>query len=37
MAAMMEMFTYFTALTASRRENPTDDFASAIANATDRR
>ncbi|WP_020105931.1 cytochrome P450 [Nocardia sp. 348MFTsu5.1] len=34
MAAMMEMFTYFTALTASRRENPTDDFASAIANAT---
>jgi hypothetical protein len=27
------MFEYFTALTASRRENPTEDLASAIANA----
>jgi cytochrome P450 len=34
MTAMLEMFQYFTALTASRRENPTDDLASAIANAT---
>ncbi|MDH6197105.1 cytochrome P450 [Mycobacterium frederiksbergense] len=33
MAALLEMFQYFTALTASRRENPTDDLASAIANA----
>ncbi|MDH6242831.1 cytochrome P450 [Mycobacterium sp. OTB74] len=32
-ATMIEMFQYFTALTASRRENPTDDLASAIANA----
>ncbi|KIU17256.1 cytochrome P450 [Mycolicibacterium llatzerense] len=31
--ALFEMFTYFTALTAARRENPTDDLASAIANA----
>lgn len=31
---MIEMFQYFTALTASRRENPTEDLASAIANAT---
>jgi cytochrome P450 len=28
------MFGYFTALTASRREHPTEDLASAIANAT---
>ena len=34
MAAIMEMFAYFTNLTASRRANPTDDLASAIANAT---
>jgi cytochrome P450 len=34
MSALLEMFQYFTALTASRRENPTDDLASAIANAT---
>ncbi|OBG24396.1 cytochrome [Mycolicibacterium celeriflavum] len=34
MSALLEMFEYFTALTASRRENPTDDLASAIANAT---
>ena len=33
MAAVMDMFVYFTTLTASRRENPTDDLASAIANA----
>lgn len=33
MTALLEMFQYFTALTASRRENPTDDLASAIANA----
>ena len=33
MAAIMEMFAYFTKLTASRREHPTDDLASAIANA----
>ncbi|MDG4667900.1 cytochrome P450 [Mycobacterium sp. 236(2023)] len=32
-AALLEMFGYFTALTASRRENPTEDLASAIANA----
>ena len=31
--ALMEMFEYFTALTASRREHPTEDLASAIANA----
>lgn len=31
--ALMEMFEYFTALTASRRESPTEDLASAIANA----
>jgi cytochrome P450 len=31
--ALMEMFEYFTALTASRREDPTDDLASTIANA----
>lgn len=34
MMALMEMFQYFTELTASRRENPTDDLASTIANAT---
>src|SRR5690606_24194137 len=33
MAALLEMFEYFTKLTASRRENPTEDLASAIANA----
>ncbi|WP_404822714.1 cytochrome P450 [Mycolicibacterium baixiangningiae] len=33
MAALLEMFQYFTALTASRRETPTEDLASAIANA----
>jgi cytochrome P450 len=31
--ALMDMFEYFTALTASRREYPTEDLASAIANA----
>jgi cytochrome P450 len=34
MAALLDMFGYFTALTASRRADPTDDLASAIANAT---
>ncbi len=33
MSALLEMFEYFTALIASRRENPTEDLASAIANA----
>ena len=33
MPALLDMFEYFTALTASRRENPTEDLASAIANA----
>jgi cytochrome P450 len=33
MSALLEMFQYFTALTASRRENPMEDLASAIANA----
>ncbi|WP_099020641.1 cytochrome P450 [Mycolicibacterium palauense] len=33
MTALVEMFQYFTALTASRREHPTDDLASTIANA----
>ena len=33
MAVIMDMFAYFTQLTASRREHPTDDLASAIANA----
>ncbi|HXL61612.1 MAG TPA: cytochrome P450, partial [Mycobacterium sp.] len=32
--ALLEMFAYFTAVTASRRENPTEDLASAIANST---
>ncbi|WAJ46120.1 cytochrome P450 [Mycobacterium sp. Aquia_216] len=31
---VLDLFDYFTALTASRREQPTDDLASAIANAT---
>ncbi len=31
--ALMDMFEYFAALTASRREHPTEDLASAIANA----
>jgi cytochrome P450 len=30
---LLDMFAYFTAVTASRRANPTDDLASAIANA----
>ncbi|MFI1460326.1 cytochrome P450 [Nocardia carnea] len=34
MNALAEMFAYFKALTDSRRANPTDDLASAIANAT---
>ncbi|WP_026342931.1 cytochrome P450 [Nocardia sp. BMG111209] len=33
MNSLLEMFEYFRALTASRREHPTDDLASAIANA----
>ena len=37
LAALLDMFEYFTAVTASRRENPTEDLASAIANATYRR
>jgi cytochrome P450 len=32
MAVLTDFFNYFSALTASRRENPTDDLASAIAN-----
>jgi cytochrome P450 len=32
--ALLDMFEYFTALTASRRQRPTEDLASAIANAT---
>jgi cytochrome P450 len=31
--ALLEMFEYFKALTAARREHPTEDLASAIANA----
>ncbi len=34
MSALVEMFQYFTELTAARRARPTDDLASAIANAT---
>jgi cytochrome P450 len=34
LAVLMDFFTYFAALTASRRENPTGDLASAIANGT---
>ncbi|AGB22497.1 cytochrome P450 [Mycobacterium sp. JS623] len=33
-ASLLDMFAYFTAVTASRRANPTEDLASAIANAT---
>lgn len=32
-ASLLEMFGYFNELTAARRENPTEDLASAIANA----
>jgi cytochrome P450 len=32
--ALLEMFQYFTELTANRRANPTDDLGSTIANAT---
>ena len=32
-AVLLDFFMYFTALTKSRRENPTEDLASAIANA----
>lgn len=34
LAVLMDFFGYFAALTASRRENPTEDLASAIANGT---
>ncbi|BBZ31662.1 cytochrome P450 [Mycolicibacterium confluentis] len=34
MVSLLEMFQYFTELTASRRADPTDDLASTIANAT---
>jgi hypothetical protein len=34
MGVLLEMFQYLNELTASRRENPTEDLASAIANAT---
>jgi cytochrome P450 len=34
MVSLLDMFAYFTAVTASRRANPTEDLASAIANAT---
>ena len=34
LAVLLDFFTYFSALTASRRENPTEDLTSAIANAT---
>jgi cytochrome P450 len=34
MMVLLEMFQYFNELTASRRANPTEDLASAIANAT---
>ena len=33
LAVLLDFFKYFSALTASRRETPTDDLASAIANA----
>ena len=33
MAVLLDFFNYFSALTTSRRENPTEDLASAIANA----
>jgi cytochrome P450 len=32
-AVLLDFFSYFTSLTASRREHPTEDLASAIANA----
>jgi cytochrome P450 len=34
LAVLVDFFNYFAALTASRREHPTEDLASAIANAT---
>ncbi|MGO9925645.1 MAG: cytochrome P450 [Mycobacterium sp.] len=34
LAVLLDFFNYFAALTASRRERPTEDLASAIANAT---
>jgi cytochrome P450 len=34
LGVLLDMFGYFTELTASRRANPTEDLASAIANAT---
>ena len=34
LAVLLDFFNYFSALTASRREHPTEDLASAIANAT---
>ncbi|MGE0218784.1 cytochrome P450 [Mycolicibacterium sp.] len=34
LAVLMDFFAYFSALTASRREHPTEDLASAIANGT---
>lgn len=34
LAVLLDFFNYFMALTTSRRENPTEDLASAIANAT---
>jgi cytochrome P450 len=34
MVSLLEMFQYFTELTAARRAHPTDDLASTIANAT---
>jgi cytochrome P450 len=34
MAVLLDFFAYFQRLTAARREHPTDDLASAIANAT---
>jgi cytochrome P450 len=33
MAALLDMFEYFYALTTARRKHPTGDLASAIANA----
>lgn len=33
LAVLLDFFNYFSALTASRRENPTEDLSSAIANA----
>ncbi|MDX1888262.1 cytochrome P450 [Mycolicibacterium sp. 050158] len=34
LAVLLDFFAYFSTLTASRREHPTDDLASAIANGT---